>query len=88
MAVLKQKKIDTALQSKEFIREEGSKHIKYKYRTTANRLFTTVMSHGGREIYDRNIGNMARQCGIKSQQFEKLVDCSLSQEEYEDLVKS
>ena len=87
MAVLKKKVVDAALQEKGFNREEGSKHIKFKYRTAGNRLFTTVMSRGAREIDNKNIGNMARQCGINSQQFKELIDCTLTQEEYEDLAK-
>ena len=86
MAVLEKRVVDAALQNKGFDREEGSKHIKFNNRTTTNRLFTTVMSCGAKEIDNRNIGNMARQCGINSQQFKDLIDCNLSQEEYEDLV--
>ena len=49
---------------------------------------TTVMSHGsGRDIRDHLLAKMARQLHLTRQQFDALIDCRLSQAEYEAMMR-
>ncbi len=49
---------------------------------------TTIMSHGAdRDISDRLLGMMARQLHLTRRQFDDLIDCRLSQAEYEAMQR-
>jgi hypothetical protein len=41
-----------------------------------------------KEIPDNLIGQMAKQCKLSKSDFLKLVDCPLSRQAYEDILKS
>lgn len=45
----------------------------------------TKVSYGSshRDISDQNLGNMARQCHLSRLDFDDLIDCPLSREQYE-----
>ncbi len=46
------------------------------------------MSHGAdRDLSDRLLGQMARQIHLNRRQFDQLVDCSLSQPDYEAMLR-
>ena len=67
-----------------------SRHRQYRYykmnggRTTVQ----TLASHGsGRDIGDHRLGQMARQLKLTRRQFDQLVDCSLSQPDYEAMLR-
>jgi len=48
----------------------------------------TKTSHGSshRDISDDNLRKMARQCKLPNKEFARLLDCPLSQEEYEKIL--
>lgn len=46
----------------------------------------TRVSHGEREIGDNLIGMMAKQVKLKKSEFEDLIACPLSKEEYEKIL--
>lgn len=47
----------------------------------------TVTSHGGnRDISDSLLATMARQCRVTRREFDQLIDCSMSREQYEELL--
>ena len=49
---------------------------------------STVMSHGSsREVNDRLLGMMARQLHLNRRQFDALIDCRLSQADYEAMLR-
>ena len=49
---------------------------------------TTIMSHGAdRDIDDRLLAKMARQLHLTRRQFDDLIDCSLSQTDYEAMLR-
>ena len=49
---------------------------------------TTIMSHGAdRDISDRLLGMMARQLHLTRRQFDDLIDCRLSQADYEAMLR-
>lgn len=78
----KAREIRSALESKGFDVEEGRKHIHFIYvdlqgRTTAAR---TMLSHGaaGGDVSDNLLSQMARQIGLRRNDFLRLVDCPMS----------
>ena len=88
--VLKRQEVGQALEGKGFVRQEG-RHVFFVYHTRERRLKTsvwTMMSHGnsGADISKSLSAKMARQCRINRAEFERLIDCSLSQEAYENLL--
>ena len=87
---LKRGKVERALESKGFMRRP-KKHIFFVYHTRKKELKTsvwTMMSHGnsGADVSRSLSAKMARQCRINKTEFERLIDCSLSQEAYENLL--
>jgi hypothetical protein len=49
----------------------------------------TKTSHGsGGDISDDLLARMAKQCGVTKGQFLKLVDCPLTRQEYEELLRA
>ena len=83
--------MESALEAKGFRRRES--HHSYFVYYTEEGMKTPVRtrtSHGkgGADVPDHLIGRMARQCKLRTMEFRALVDCSLSQAEYEALLIS
>ena len=83
--------MESALEAKGFRRRES--HHSYFVYCTEEGIKTPVRtktSHGrgGVDIPNNLIGRMARQCKLRTAGFRALVDCSLSQTEYEALLTS
>lgn len=78
----------SALVRKGFAASEGD-HSYYIYHTADGRktLAKTKVSHSGKDIADPILGMMARQCKLTVPQFRNLVDCPLSREAYEDILR-
>ena len=78
-----------ALERKGFAASEGD-HTYYIYHTADGRktLAKTKVSHSGKDIADKVLGMMARQCRLTAPQFRDLVDCPLSREAYEGILKA
>ena len=71
-------------------RELNSRHLQLKFFTVAGEdsEIATVMSHGDdRDISDRLLGQMARQLYLSRRQFDDLIDCRLSQADYEAMLR-
>lgn len=82
------KAVMAALTRKGFAASEGD-HTYYIYHTADGRktLAKTKVSHSGKDIGDTILGMMARQCRLTVPQFRDLVDCPLSREAYEAILK-
>ena len=78
----------SALVRKGFAASEGD-HSYYIYHTADGRktLAKTKVSHSGKDIADPILGMMARQCKLTAPQFRNLVDCPLSREAYEGILR-
>lgn len=78
-----------ALMRKGFVASEGD-HTYYIYHTTDGRktIAKTKVSHSGKDIADGILGMMARQCRLTVPQFRDLVDCPLSRDGYEAILKA
>jgi len=78
------REIDTALRNKGFDRELDGKHIRYFYHA---RIFTHI-SHGmmGTTIGVPLISQMARQLRLTKSQFLELIDCTLDEDGYREII--
>ena len=84
----KARRIEAALLAKGFQRTDA-KHRKFGYVSTRGieSRIRTLLSHGGnRDIDDRLLATMARQCGLSRREFLALIDCPLTQDDYEALL--
>jgi hypothetical protein len=82
--------VESGLGNKGFRLQDGDHHY-YVYWSEAGKksMAKTKTSHGaGRDISDDLLAKMAKQCGLTKGNFLKLVDCPLTRQEYESLLKS
>ena len=88
-ATYKRAAVESALKAKGFRRREGD-HSYFIYYTEEGKKTSvqTKTSHGrgGADIPDNLISRMAKQCKLRTSEFRALVDCPLSQAEYEELL--
>lgn len=74
---------------KGFLLTESRHHRLRYYKLDGDRTnVVTIMSHGSdRDIDDRLLAKMARQLHLSRREFDELVDCSLSQADYEAMMR-
>ena len=85
---LRSRTIEAALLAKGFQRHD-SKHRHFVFVNSEGEPteVRTVMSHGrNRDISGWLHSEMARQCRLSRREFDRLVDCSMSQQQYEQLL--
>jgi hypothetical protein len=87
MASLTVREVASSLERKGF-RRRDSHHAFFVYHTTDNvkTSIRTKISQGERELRDKLIGAMARQCRLSKDDFKKLVECPLTREQYEAML--
>jgi predicted RNA binding protein YcfA (HicA-like mRNA interferase family) len=87
----KHREVLAGLTAKGFSEEKQRKqHIHFIYEDLQGRttIARTMISHdaGGSDIDDRLLGKMARQVGLNRKEFEDLVDCPMSREQFDAKV--
>jgi hypothetical protein len=83
----KAREIDRMLRSKlQAVVREGGKHTRYMIEHQGQVVALMVMSHGASEIGEPLLARMAREVGVSRRQFQLLLDCPMSYEEYIDHV--
>jgi len=89
MATRKRKDVESALSQKGFELQDGGDHRYYVFLFQARRVARTKVSHGTKykDLGDDLLDHMARQCHLTKSNFLDLVDCSLSQQGYEDILR-
>ena len=85
MATRKRKDIETNLSQKGFTLQDGKDHRNYFFMLNDRLVARTKVSLGTKY---KDLGNdlitaMARQCHLTKDQFLELVDCTMSQQDYE-----
>ena len=83
------RKITSGLLKKGFIQERKTKHIRYRFYFRNQRTgIHTKVSRGGKnaEISSKLISSMPKQCCISVENIRKLIECSLSERDYIELV--
>lgn len=84
----KARQVEAGLRTKGF-RYLNSRHRKlYYYGLNGEQTpVATLLSHGGnRDLNDHLLAQMARQCRLTRREFDRLIDCPLSQAQYEQLL--
>ena len=82
--------IDAALRKKGFVRSIDSDHIVYRFFSIDEELLArTKMSHGmmGSSISVHLISVMARQLHLTKSRFLELIDCSLDEDGYREILE-
>jgi len=83
--------IESALLKKGFLKTPGDHHY-FKYQTTTGLItpIKTKTSHTPKQksIGDSLLGKMCRQCRLSKSQFLDLVDCPMTREQYEIILKN
>lgn len=87
MASLSVRDVESSLERKGFRKRDGH-HAFFVYYSTGNVKtgVRTKISHGEKEVGNRLIGAMARQCRLSKDDFKKLIECPLSREQYEAML--
>ncbi|MCK5841557.1 MAG: type II toxin-antitoxin system HicA family toxin [Candidatus Sabulitectum sp.] len=82
--------VEKALRKKGFLEDSGDHH-RFTYRTLSGKtsIIRTHTSHSKakKEISIQLISRMARQVKLSRAEFLDLIDCHLSQEGYEDILR-
>jgi hypothetical protein len=76
------REVDSALTSKGFKKADRDHHFYYFWYNGKKTPIRTKISHGESEIHDRNCGSMARQIHLNRGEFEKFVECALTEKLY------
>lgn len=83
----KHREVVGGLRAKGFAEERQRKHVHFVYEDLHGRTTTarTMVSHdaSGVDIDDRLLGQMAKQVGLKKKDFEDLIDCPMSREQFD-----
>ncbi|SJM94160.1 conserved hypothetical protein [Crenothrix polyspora] len=85
------RKVEEALSKKGFVRREGDHHrFIYFTQSGLKTHILTKTSHTPKmkEIGDGLLGQMAKQCCLTKTDFLRLLDCPLTREQYEILLKN
>lgn len=85
------RKVLKSIEKKGFTRVREGKHIILKFFLDGEpTLIRTLLSHGTnhRTVSSGLLSQMARQCKLNSKQFKDLIECSLTKQEYEFIVRN
>jgi len=86
MSPRKRDEVKSALERKGF-QLSNTDHLKLVYHNKARKKtgIWTKISHGSdhKDISDDNLSRMAKQCRLHKKDFNRLLDCPLSRDEYE-----
>jgi hypothetical protein len=81
------REISSALERKGFERRESKDAYFHLWVDGKKTPIYTKMSQGEREIHDGLLGAMARQLRLRKAQFDDLVECPLSKEDYVGILR-
>ena len=83
-------KVEKALRKKGFIEKQGDHHFFVYYTSSGKQtgVFTkTSFTPHMKDISGELLGKMARQCKLSQDEFCRLVDCPLSRNSYEEILR-
>jgi predicted transcriptional regulator len=86
---LERREVEDSLTKKGFVSSAGDhKFFVYVTLTGSKTSVRTKTSHGtsSKTLSDHLVSTMAKQCGLNTGQFRRLVDCPLSQADYEEIL--
>ena len=86
--VFKSQKVEKSLKRKGF-KEEPRDHKYFVFYNNGKKTrIKTKVSHCGQEINDYLIDQMKKQLHLNKSQFEDLINCPLSEEDYKAILKA
>ena len=87
----KHREIVSGLKAKGFAEERQRKHIHFVYEDLEGRTTTarTMISHdtSGSDIEDGLLAKMAKQVGLKRKDFDNLIDCPMTREQFDAAIQ-
>jgi hypothetical protein len=89
MTTRKRSNVETALQQKGFQLQKNGDHRYYFFYLDEKIVAKTKVSHGTKykDLSNDLISYMARQCHLNKNDFLAFVDCSISQQQYEKILR-
>ena len=85
---MKASKIQKNLKKKGFTEERGDHLYFHYYDEKGNKTIAwTKLSHSANEIGEPLISQMAKQTQLSKPEFERLINCTLSKEDYNSILK-
>jgi hypothetical protein len=87
MATLRTAAVDRALVGKLGFKRTETHHHVYRLWLDGVLVARTYISHGGRELSRYHVGQMARQMQLHTAEFLDAVNCPLSREDYERILR-
>lgn len=83
----KQDDVEKSLLKKGFL-AGGGDHNFFIYHSKVGKktIVRTKTSHGGKDVDDNLLSQMAKQCKLTNKDFGRLIDCPLSRDDYEALL--
>lgn len=81
------KKVSAALERKGFERRDAKDAYFHLWADGKKTPIYTKISHGEREIHDGLLGRMALQLKLRRAQFDDLIECPLSREDYVGILR-
>ncbi|MCA0428809.1 MAG: hypothetical protein LCH37_15340 [Bacteroidetes bacterium] len=85
--VLDDRKVRKNLKKKGFVENEKADHRFFEFYHNEKMICKTKVSHNSQDIDDYLISNMAKQVKLSKNDFIALVECTLSQNGYEEKLR-
>ena len=85
------KDIKSSLISKGFKKKEKNTHTHLIYHDDGGKktpVYTFISRGSYKEVDDKRVSDMAKQCRLSNTDFVQLVECSLSREDYDQHLRS
>jgi hypothetical protein len=87
MAVVAKRLAVSSMLRKGFSRAIGDDHQRFEYIVDEEAISRTFVSHGGgKDLDDKLLGDMARQCHLSRKQFIAFAKCEMTAEAYRQIL--
>jgi hypothetical protein len=87
MAVVAKRLAVSSMLRKGFSRAIGDDHQRFEYILDEEAISRTFVSHGGgKDLDDKLLGDMARQCHVSRKEFIAFARCEMSEAEYRAIL--
>lgn len=88
MATLRTRTVERALVGKLGFEKTETYHHVYRLWLDGVLVARTYISHGGQELGQYHVNQMAKQMHLRASEFVDAVNCSLSREDYDQILRA
>jgi hypothetical protein len=88
IAALRTRSVDRALVGKLGFEKTETHHHVYRLWLDGVLVARTYISHGGRELSQYHVSQMAKQMHLRASEFVDAVNCPLSREDYNQILRA